>query len=104
MATKPEAIARQQIDAALEAAGWIVQDAKQASLGARRGVAIREFALKRGHGYADYLLYVDRKAVGAVEAKKVGDTLTGVEIQSAKYGDGLPNGLPAWASPNPWTQ
>ena len=44
MATKPEALARQQIDAALEAAGWSVQDAKTASLGAARGVAIRPFA------------------------------------------------------------
>jgi type I restriction enzyme R subunit len=101
MATKPEAIARQQIDAALEAAGWIVQDAKRATLGAARGVALREFTLKRSHGFADYLLYVDRKAVGAVEAKKVGATLTGVEIQSAKYGDGFPDGLQAWVRPLP---
>lgn len=102
MALKPEAIARQQIDAALEAAGWSVQDARRASLGAARGIALREFALRRGHGFADYLLYVDRKAVGAVEAKKVGETLTGVEIQSAKYGDGLPDGLPAWVRPLPF--
>src|SRR6187455_1926564 len=95
MATKPEAIARQQIDAALEAAGWIVQDAKQASLGAGCGVAIREFALKRGHGYADYLLYVDRQAIGVIEAKKEGETLTGVEVQAEKYAAGMPDALPA---------
>jgi hypothetical protein len=102
MATKPEALARQQIDAALEDAGWRVQNFKAANLGAGRGVAIREFSLKRGHGFADYLLYLDRKAVGAVEAKKAGDTLTGVEIQSAKYGDGLPTGLLAWVRPLPF--
>ena len=43
-------------------------------LAAGPGVAVREFPLARGHGFADYLLYADRKALGAVEAKKEGDT------------------------------
>jgi len=30
-----------------------------------------------------------------IEAKKEGVTLTGVETQSGKYVDGLPDGLPA---------
>jgi type I restriction enzyme R subunit len=47
-------------------------------------VAVREFPMKSGFGFADYLLYLDRKAAGAVEAKPEG-TLTGVEAQSAKY-------------------
>ena len=34
-------------------------------------------------------------AVGVVEAKKVGETLKGVEWQSAKYLDGLPSELPS---------
>lgn len=34
--------------------------------------------MKPGFGFADYLLYLDRKAIGAIEAKPVG-TLTGVE-------------------------
>ena len=51
----------------------------------RPGVAVREFVLKPPHGRADYLLFVDRKAVGVIEAKKEGETLTGVEWQSAKY-------------------
>jgi len=55
----PERAARRRIDAALDAAGWQVQDATAANLLAGRGVAIREFKLKSGHGYADYLLYVD---------------------------------------------
>ena len=50
--------------------------------------------MKSGFGFADYLLYLDRKAVGAVEAKAEG-TLTGVEAQSAKYAAGLPENLPA---------
>src|SRR3954452_15649657 len=99
---KPEEVARQQIDAALDKAGWIVQDASAANVHAGRGVAIREFPLKAGHGFADYLLYVDRKAAGVVEAKKAGTTLTGVETQSEKYSAGLPDGLPAHHSPLPF--
>ncbi|MBI4703205.1 MAG: hypothetical protein HY744_18975 [Deltaproteobacteria bacterium] len=37
---------------------------------------------------ADYLLFVDRRAVGALEAKPEGHTLRGVEIQSGKYSTG----------------
>jgi type I restriction enzyme, R subunit len=62
---------------------------------------VREFAMKSGFGFADYLLYLDRKAVGAVEAKAEG-TLTGVEAQSAKYAAGLPDKLPAHRRPLPF--
>lgn len=59
---KPEARARQTIDALLTAAGWHVCDVASANLhagsGAVKGVAIREFPLNPGHGFADYLLYV----------------------------------------------
>ena len=78
----PEDAAREQIDAALEAAGWQVQDLSKLNLLAGRGVAVREFPLAAGHGFADYLLYVDGQAVGVVEAKKEGTTLTGVEPQA----------------------
>jgi type I restriction enzyme R subunit len=40
-------------------------------------VAIREFPLNPGFGVADYLLYVNGKAAGVIEAKKQGTTLTG---------------------------
>jgi len=98
----PEKLARQNIDAALILAGWVVQDAKAANISAGRGVAVREFPLKRGHGYADYLLYVDGRAAGVVEAKKEGDPLTGVEIQSEKYSVGMPSALPTWFRPLPF--
>jgi type I restriction enzyme R subunit len=98
----PEDIAREQIDRMLRQAGWAVQHAKAVNLYAKQGVAIREFDLKAGFGTADYLLYVDGKAAGVIEAKKVGDTLTGVEIQSAKYSKGLPDSLPAWTRPLPF--
>ncbi|MEN8231752.1 MAG: DEAD/DEAH box helicase family protein, partial [Thermodesulfobacteriota bacterium] len=94
--------AREKIDQLLKQAGWIIQDLKEANIHAGPGVAIREFTLKTGHGFADYLLYVDGKAAGVIEAKKVGSTLTGVEIQSDKYSKGLPDGLPAWVRPLPF--
>ena len=99
MTPAPETEARIKIDELLTAAGWVVQDAKSANIYASRGVAIREFPLASGHGFADYLLYVDGKATGVIEAKKVGSTLTGVEIQSDKYTKGLPEGLPRWHNP-----
>jgi len=46
--------------------------------------------LGAGHGFSDYLLYLDGKAAGVIEAKKAGATLTGVELQSARYAQGLP--------------
>ena len=93
----PEQLARQQIDTLLEHAGWVSRTGMALNLGAARGVAVREFATDAGP--ADYLLFVDRKAVGVVEAKKAGTTLTGVETQSAKYRTGLPPHLPAARDP-----
>lgn len=40
------------------------------------GVAVREFPLRSG--FADYLLLVDRKVPGVVEAKREGTPLSGV--------------------------
>jgi type I restriction enzyme, R subunit len=102
MTPAPEQEARQKIDQLLEAAGWVVQDVKAANLHAGRGVALREFPLP-GYGFADYLLYVDGRAAGVIEAKKVGVTLTGVEIQAERYTKGLPVGLPAWHNPLPFS-
>ena len=86
----------------LEEAGWIIQNAVSMNLYAGVGVAVREFTLKSGHGSADYLLYVNQKAVGVVEAKPEGSTLTGVEVQSEKYSTGLPDNLPAHHRPLPF--
>jgi type I restriction enzyme R subunit len=98
----PEAKARQTIDTLLALAGWQVCDLSQANIHARTGVAIREFPLHSGHGVADYLLYVNGKACGVIEAKKAGATLSGVELQSARYAQGLPAALPAWRRPLPF--
>ena len=102
MSPTPEQEARVKIDEMLDQAGWDVQDLSKANIHARQGVAIREFPLETGHGAADYLLYVDGKAAGVIEAKKEGTTLSGVEIQSDKYKSGLPTTLPAWFRPLPF--
>ena len=99
----PEAKARVAIDALLAAAGWHVCNVADANIHAARGVAIREFRLNDGYGFADYLLYIDGKAAGVIEAKKEGTTLIGVEVQSARYAQGLPNSLPAWVRPLPFS-
>ena len=98
----PEQQVRLEIDRLLLAAGWLVQDVAGVNLHIADGVAVLEFPLNPGHGFADYLLYVNGKACGVIEAKKQGATLTGVEVQSARYAQGLPAGLPAWCRPLPF--
>lgn len=98
----PEDQAREHIDQALEQAGWRVQDYKSANLQAGRGVVLRNFPLASGHGFADYLLYLDGKAAGVIEAKKEGFPLVGVEVQAEKYSKGLPTDLPAYIRPLPF--
>ena len=101
MTDTPERKARRIIDANLEAAGWLVQNHGDLDLTAGSGIAVREFPMKPGFGTADYVLYVDRMAIGAIEAKPEG-TLTGVEEQSGKYAVGLPDDLPAHHRPLPF--
>ncbi|MBD2667250.1 type I restriction endonuclease subunit R [Richelia sinica] len=96
----PEEQARLKIDQLLTDAGWTIQDYKQINLGAAVGIAIREYPLKSG--VADYLLIIDRKAAGVIEAKKAGVTLSGVEIQSDKYSFQLPSKLNCHRKPLPF--
>ena len=79
----PEQKARDQIDRLLVAAGWVVQDWKLINLGAAFGVAVREHPTDSGP--ADYILFVDRKAVGVIEAKKDETILTAHEDQTLRY-------------------
>jgi type I restriction enzyme, R subunit len=97
----PEGRARREIDKLLDACGWVVQSMKELNLYAAPGVAVREFPMAE-RDEADYLLFVDGLATGVVEAKKEGDTLTGVELQSDKYGKGLPGSLKAHRRPLPF--
>jgi type I restriction enzyme, R subunit len=64
----PEQIARDHIDKQLVACGWIIQDIKKINLHAGIGVAIREY--QTDVGPADYVLFVDGKPCGLIEAKK----------------------------------
>lgn len=64
----PEQVARDIIDAHLEASGWFIQDKKGLNLNASIGVAIREYQTDTGP--ADYILFVDKKPVGVIEAKR----------------------------------
>jgi len=96
----PEELARINIDRQLTACGWTVQSRVEMNLYAGRGIAVREFPLSTGE--ADYLLFVDRKAVGVVEAKPEGVTLSGVADQAAKYSVGLPSNIPHVTLPLPF--
>jgi len=83
-----EAQVRRQLDRMLADAGWSVQDTGVGQdLWAARGVAVREVTTKAGR--ADYLLYVDRKLVGVIEAKREGADLTAAEQQADEYASGL---------------
>ena len=64
----PEQIARDKIDRMLAAAGWIVQSKSEVDLSANKGVAVREYQTDAGP--ADYVLFVERKPVGVIEAKR----------------------------------
>src|SRR5215211_3910384 len=97
---KPEQKARYQIDHLLQAAGWTVQDLKELNLEASPGVAVREFPLETGP--ADYLLFIDKKAVGAIEAKPYGTTLSGIAEQSQLYVTHIPFDLPSAQIPLPF--
>jgi type I restriction enzyme R subunit len=87
----PEEIARQNIDALLQQCGWVIQNYKQLDLSAGKWIAIREVRLKEGR--CDYLLLIDRKPVGIIEAKKAGVTLSTVAFQSGQYAKNLPDFL-----------
>ena len=81
----PEQVARDQIDALLVQAGWHVQDRDALEFNAGQGIAVREYPTHVGP--ADYVLFVDRKAVGVIEAKPEdwGHKITTVEGQAESY-------------------
>jgi type I restriction enzyme R subunit len=60
-----------------------VQDKKRINLFEKLGVAVRE--MDTDTGPADYMLFIDGKACGIIEAKREGADLGGVAEQSARY-------------------
>lgn len=81
----PEQIARDKIDQMLIEAGWLVQSKEKVKLSAGIGIALRE--TNTDSGSADYILFVNSKAVGVIEAKAedLGYKLLQVEEQSKRY-------------------
>lgn len=81
----PEQKARDRIDRQLAAAGWVVQDNKAIDFAVGPGIAVREY--QTDVGPADYVLFVDKQAVGVIEAKPEswGHKITTVELQSEGY-------------------
>ena len=81
----PEQAAREVIDEKLSQAGWFVQDKKKIDFSAGLGITVREY--QTDVGPADYVLFIDKKPVGVVEAKPEGwgEKITTVEEQSSAY-------------------
>ena len=98
---KDEAQTRIEIDRKLEQAGWIVQDKKKLNLHAALGVAVRE--MDTDSGPADYMLFIDGKACGVVEAKREGHSLGEVVTQSRRYAISSTKFIQRWADKLPFT-
>jgi len=81
----PEQIARDKIDKMLAASGWKIQDRKAIDWSAGTGIAVREYPTDIGP--ADYVLFVDKKPLGVIEAKPEteGYRLTVHESQAEAY-------------------
>lgn len=82
----PEQIARDNIDKQLIACGWVIQDKDKINLNAAFGVVVRYYLTQDGKE-TDYVLFIDKKPVGVIEAKREeeGHRLTTVEEQSNEY-------------------
>ena len=89
-----EAATREEIDNKLIAAGWAVQDRKRINLFESLGVAVRE--MDTDTGPADYMLFIDGKACGIIEAKREGTQLGGVADQSARYATSNTKDIVRW--------
>ncbi len=104
---KDEAKTRIDIDTLLQECGFVLQDRSEFNRFAKAqgqdisGVAVREFTMSDG-SEADYLLFIEGKACGVIEAKRQGATLSGTHAQGRHYATHLPSGLKAWANPLPF--
>lgn len=81
-----EQIARDEIDRQLVACGWLIQDKERINLPAAKGVIVRYLTTQEGKE-TDYVLFVNAKPVGIIEAKRAeeAERLTTVEEQSGMY-------------------
>lgn len=97
----PEEKARVKIDQMFEDAGWKVVD-RDAYSPTITAAAIRE-ALLLGNNEADYLLFINGKAVGVLEAKREEiDVSSGiVKEQAVRYTRYAPQSYPSYGRPLP---
>ena len=101
MRETPEQQARREIDRQFTAAGWIVQERRRLNLHAGPGVALCETDVEGG--FADYMLFVDAKAIGVLEAKAAGTPLVGVAEQSEAYARAALTDFQRWTNPLQFT-
>ena len=78
----PEEKARIKIDRMLRDAGWEIVPRDDYTPGV--SAAAIEEGLLQGHLEADYLLFLEGKAIGVLEAKKESATLSDVVASQAK--------------------
>ncbi len=99
----PEQIAREKIDRMFAEAGWTVVDRDHYSPEIS-AVAVEE-GLMKGNCEADYLLFINGKAVGILEAKRqeVDVTASIVAEQAESYARSVPDWCQAWQNPLPLT-
>ena len=98
---KPEEQARVLIDEMLTATGWAVVPRSE-YLDVPHAQAVTE-ALTKGNNEADYLLFLDGKAIGVLEAKRAENSLGGkVAEQAAKYSAGALPWYQTWTKPLPF--
>ena len=83
----PEQRAREKIDKMLIDAGYVIQNYSEIDLSASPGVVVREF--RTFSGAADYIIFIERQAVGVIEAKEEskGAVLTTIAEQSKRYAE-----------------
>lgn len=82
----PEQIARDKIDSLLVASGWIIQDKEKINLNASGAVVVRYYLTQDGKE-TDYVMFVDKKPCGIIEAKREEEAvrLTMHESQAEEY-------------------
>lgn len=98
----PEQKARVKIDQMLKDSGWTVVPRDDFTPDAVNAQAVEENLMK-GNLEADYILYLDGKAIAVLEAKREENKL-GLEVakQAQNYGNILPNWVQAWKTPLPF--
>lgn len=98
----PEEKAREKIDTLLEESGWTVVNRDEFVSDVINAQAVRENILKRNKE-ADYILYLDGKAIGVLEAKREENNL-GLKVaeQAQTYATILPDWVQSWITPLPF--